>query len=253
MKTVFYIIPFFILTLLYQPVTAQYNFQVGETLHYEMGYGFITGGEATLTLSEKTFNGKTVFHSRGVGKTIGIADKIFNVYDVYESYFDKTTFLPYKAIADIKEDTYTDKSVLDFDHPNQKVQSSKKGEIKLEHKLVFDIVSAFYYMRNTQFNELTPGKIVRVHTVFQDKPWDLLVRYKALETIKTEFGKIQCYKFKPVVEKGVFEDEDALSIWVTADQNKMPIKIEMDFFIGSFTAEIVKYENLKYPLQIPKK
>lgn len=236
-----------------QIVWAQHNFQAGEKLYYQMGYGFITGGEAVLTLRETTYNGTPVFHSKGVGKTVGIADKIFDVYDVYESYFDKQTFLPYESRRDIHEDEYEDKSTLVFNHKNKTVHSTKKGVIPIEHQRVFDVVSAFYYMRQTQFNNLITGKIIRVHTVFHDEPWDLIVRYKGLETIKTAFGKIKCYKFKPVVEKGVFEDEDALSIWISADQSRTPIKVEMELFIGSFTTELVKYENLKYPLIIEKK
>ena len=77
------------------------TFQAGENFTYEMSYGFLLAGRAELELQEEIYENKNVYHCRGVGHTIGFADTLFNVLDLYESYFDKETCKPYRAICDI--------------------------------------------------------------------------------------------------------------------------------------------------------
>jgi len=60
-------------------------------------------------------------------------------------------------------------------------------------------------------------------------------------------------KFKPVVETGTFEDEDALSIWISNDKNKIPVRVQMNFFVGSFKTDLTTYSGLKNELIIKKK
>jgi hypothetical protein len=46
----------------------------------------------------------------------------------------------------------------------------------------------------------------------------------------------------------VFKDDEALTLWVTDDDNKMPIMVESDIFVGAIKAELISYENIKNPL-----
>jgi hypothetical protein len=219
-------------------------FKAGEELKYEMSYGWITGGVASLSLQKTKYQGKEVFHVKAVGKTIGIAHSLYNVKDVYESYFDLETGKPYKSIMDLKEGDYRNYNEVVFNHEEGTLVSNKSGK-KSMGKDVFDIVSAFYYFRNNM-GPIKVGDKVTIHTYFHDEPWDLVVRYKGNETIKTSLGKINCMKFKPVVEKGTFENEDALDIWISNDQNRIPICVKMKFFVGSFKTELVKHSGLVY-------
>ena len=70
-----------------QPVT----YKVGEKVNYTIHYGLITGGIASLELKSDTLNGKEVWHSKLLAKTTGVADAIFKVLDIYESYMDPVT------------------------------------------------------------------------------------------------------------------------------------------------------------------
>ena len=71
------------------------------------------------------------------------------------------------------------------------------------------------------------------------------------ETINTDFGKIKCLKFRPYVMAGrVFKAEESLTLWVTADQNKIPVKIKADLRVGSLRADLEAQKGLKYPFEI---
>ena len=223
-------------------------YKEGETLSYKMSYGWITGGEAGLNLKKEKYKGKDVFHVTAIGKTIGVTHAIYHVYDVYESWFDVHTGLPYKSLMDLTEGDWTKSNVVYFNQISHTLNSKLSGKKNVK-KEIFDVVSAFYHVRE-RLDNLKKGQIIEIYTYFHDRPWNMIIRYKGIETIKTDLGKIQCLKFKPVVEKGTFEDEDALDIWISNDKNKIPIRVKMKFFIGSFKTDLVKYKGLKYPLNI---
>jgi len=89
----------FSLSLLSQEKFVAYK--DGETLKYLVHYGFIDGGYAMLNLKEFEMNGKEYFHAVASGYSTGLADKLFKVRDVYETFVDKETDLPIKAIRNI--------------------------------------------------------------------------------------------------------------------------------------------------------
>ena len=81
-------------------------FQDGEWFKFRMSYSnWLKAGNATLTVNDKTLNGKPVYHVVGKGWTTGMIKWFFKVTDRYESYFDKKTILPYKFIRNIEKCT----------------------------------------------------------------------------------------------------------------------------------------------------
>ena len=74
---------------------AESAFQEGEYLKFRVRYGIFNASYASLTLKNKTYQGKTVYHALGKGETTGLAKLFFKVDDTYESYFDKETGKPY--------------------------------------------------------------------------------------------------------------------------------------------------------------
>lgn len=236
--------------LLPQQTLDKKPFKAGENLKYIMAYGWIKGGEASLKIVKTQYKNKQVYHVKSVGKTIGITHSIYHVRDIYESWFDINTGLPYKSLMDLTEGKYKNYNVVHYNQAKKTVISKKSGEKILKNN-VFDIVSAFYHLRQS-FNNLKVGQTITIHTYFHDEPWDLIVRYKGNETIKTDLGKIDCMKFKPIVEKGTFKDEEALDIWISNDRNRVPIRVKMKFFIGSFKTDLVEHSGLLYPLSFKK-
>ncbi len=222
-------------------------FKDKEFLKYEMSYGWITGGVASLTLEKTTLNGKKVFHVKAVGRTVGIAHTIFHVEDIYESYFDPVTCKPYKSRMSLKENKYRNYNVVWYNHAAKTLYSKKSGNHKIKVDNIFDIVSSFYRLRQ-RVTKLYKGQEITIHTYFHDEPWDLVVKYKGIEVIKTKFGKLKCMKFNPVVEEGTFASKDALDIWISADKNRIPVRVKMKLFVGSFSTDLVEYKNIVYPL-----
>lgn len=235
---------------------ATMPFQAGEKLKYLMHYGIFDGATASMQLTEETLDGQTLLHAVAVGKTIGLADKIFAVNDVYESYFDPETNLPVKSIRKIAEGRYRNYNVVIFNHAYKYVMSLKSGKRAYPDSIkgnVFDVVSAFYFARKNTFKNVKKGDLVSLQTFFDDDYWLLQVRCKGVETIKTPKGKIECLKFCPVVEPGrVFDSQEDVKIWISNDDNLIPVRVQMDLFIGSFKADLIEYSGVKYELKFKK-
>ena len=64
-------------------------FNGGEWFEFRIYYGFFNASYASIKLENDTINNIPVFHSKGYGKTTGLARWFFKVEDHYESYFHK--------------------------------------------------------------------------------------------------------------------------------------------------------------------
>lgn len=239
-----------------QPVA----YMIGEKVYYSVQYGAINGGIATLEIDYDTLYGKEAWHSKITAKTTGLADAIFKILDVYESYIDPVTELPMFSIRNIREGRYRKYNEVIFDHdtrPDSAILTSDLTGIHIAPKGIHDVVSCFYYLRNQILSNnpnLVNDDIITITTWFTDELYPIRLKYKGTEEIKTKLGKLRCYKFNPVTETGrLFKTEEDATIWFSADKNFLPVRIRFDIFVGSFWVEIIKYDNVLYPLEFKKR
>ncbi|MCX6329621.1 MAG: DUF3108 domain-containing protein [Bacteroidia bacterium] len=252
---------FVLLYLFLLPGTSQVSsYQPGEKVRYLIHYGLISGGVATLNLSTDTVAGKEVWHSVLLGRTTGMADAIFKVKDIYESFMSPETELPVKSIRNISEGRYRRYNVVMFDHKTRQdsaILTSDLTGVHITPQGIHDIISCFYWFRNhilPDIDNIKKGEMITVMTWFTDELYPIRMRYIGIEEVKTKAGKIRCYKFNPVTEKGrLFKTEEDVSFWFSSDKNFLPVKIRFDIFVGSFMVDLVSYDGLVYPLEIKKK
>jgi len=239
-----------------QPV----SYKIGEKVYYSVQYGAINGGIASLEIDYDSLGGKQVWHSKITTKTTGLADAIFKILDIYESYIDPATELPMFSIRNIREGRYRKYNEVIFDHntrPDSAILTSDLTGIHIAPKGIHDVVSCFYYFRNQILSknpDLAVDDIITIMTWFTDELYPIRLKYKGIEEIKTKFGKLKCYKFNPVTETvRLFETEEDATIWFSADKNFLPVQVRFNIFVGSFWVEIIKYENVLYPLEFKKR
>jgi hypothetical protein len=232
-------------------------FKDGEWFRFRMSYsGWLKAGNATLSVAETNYNGKDVYHVIGKGWTTGMINWFFKVNDRYESYFDSATGQPYKFIRKIDEGGYTKDIEIAFDHEDQEalVHNKKKNYKKTISitKDVQDMVSAYYYLRNNyDVNDVSVGESISLNMFFDEENYAFKLKYLGTDTLKTDFGKINTHKFRPYVLAGrVFKEEESLTLWVSADKNKLPLRIQADLAVGSLRADLDAFKGLKHPFQI---
>ncbi len=232
-------------------------FKQGEWLKFRLHYGFLNASYATLHVKNAKVNNKPVYHVVGRGKTTGFASIFFKVDDTYESYFDKKTGAPYRFVRKIDEGGYTKDVEINFDYNKDKAElNDKKNKKKLNFDIqhgIQDLISAFYYLRNNYDpKDLVVGESVKLEMLFDDDGvFNFKLKYLGKETVKTKFGKVKCLKFRPMVQSGrVFKEQESLSLWVSNDDNRIPIRIKADLTVGSIKADLDGYNNLKHQFKI---
>ncbi len=224
-------------------------FAPGEVLEYRVHYGFIDAGEARLEVSKeyKDFGGRKCYHVIGTGKSMGAFDWFFKVRDSYESYIDTQALVPWLFIRRVNEGGYIINQNVSFNH-FKKTATSEKKTIDTPSK-VQDLVSSFYYARTIDFSKAVPGDTFVIHTYLDDETFPLTIKFLGREKIKTAKGKFRCIMFRPMLLEGrVFKEKEGMTVWVTDDKNRIPIRAQADILVGSVKMDLKDYQGLANPL-----
>ncbi|WP_136466554.1 DUF3108 domain-containing protein [Flagellimonas onchidii] len=246
--------------LLVLPVMAQNHYpayKAGEWLKFRIHYGFLNASYATLQLTNDTIDSIPVYHVVGRGKTTGFASIFFKVDDTYESYFGKKDGKPYRFIRKINEGGYTKDIEIDFQYNEDKAilkdnKNGKQMDIPV-HEGVQDLLSASYYLRNEYaLEDFKVGESIEMDMLYDDDGvYKFQLKFLGKEVIRTKFGKVECLKFRPLVQSGrVFKEQESLTLWVSNDLNKIPIRIKADLAVGSLKADLDGYNGLKNQFKI---
>ena len=230
-------------------------YKSGEWLHYRMSYsGFLKAGSADLELKDTLLNGKKVFYAKGHGKTSTVIGWFFKVRDTYESYFDKELNIPYLFKRDVYEGGHIIKRDIKFDQ-SRKIATVEDYKYKTVKEFPFDnvqdMISSFYFLRNVNTDTLKAGDEVKLNMFFDSKTFPFKLKFLGTEVLRTKFGKIKTLKLRPIVQSGrIFKESESVTIWVTADDNKIPIRLKASLAVGSLRAELKAFKGLANSFEV---
>jgi len=148
----------------------------------------------------------------------------------------------------VREGNYKRDEWLTFDyHNNQYIGHLKKkvddrdisGPLDIP---VLDMLSALYYVRA---HKLNVGEDVVFDIVNREKQYPLIVKVLKKEKVKVAAGKFNCVLVEPQFRgEGIFIAKGkSLKVWLTDDEYKMPVKMAVEVFIGSVSAELLEYQR----------
>ena len=238
------------------------SFSKGEKITYLAHYGFVNAGRATVKTDKSIHyrNNRPCYKVDVDGWTVGVFSLGYKVKDKWRTYIDTTAIIPQQFYRDISENKYRLEETTYFDHKRNKVRvkTLKNGKNKDRSfdipEYAQDLVSGYFYLRTMDFENMKVGTKFRIDGFFEDKTYDFDIKFKGKEIIKTKFGKIHAYKLEPIMpDNKLFDGEDSILFWVSADQNRIPLKIRAKMFIGAFEVEVTEYEGLKSDFNWAKK
>lgn len=228
-------------------------FKEGEYLKYRIHYGIINAGRAELRVKKRTYKeGRPVFHMVGTGRSVGMAEMFFKTRDRYETWIDSDAMVPWEFVRDVDEGGYIIKRHLHFDQFEKTVYDDldKKDTIFSIPENVQDMLSAFYYARTLDASKLKKGDMIPIDMFLDHEVFHFHLKYLGKEDMKTKFGKIRCLKLQPIVQSGrVFKEKEGMTLWVSDDSNKIPIRLKADLAVGSVKIDLSGYKNTVSPLK----
>ena len=257
MKKIF-IFTVFLLVVGFKPQKER-AFDVGEWFKFRIHYGIVNAGYATLEVKEDVKNNRKVFHAIGRGYTTGMTKLFFKVDDDYESFFDKETGNPYQYIRKIDEGGYKKDQEGFFNQGSDKIlvkdyKNNNEKTFPVPNN-VQDILSTFYYLRNhPTIDKLKVGESISIDMFFDEDTTKFKLKYIGKEDLETKFGTIPTMIFRPYVQAGrVFKEQESLTVWISDDDNKIPLRIEASLAVGSIKADLDGFKGLKYPFTVKVK
>jgi hypothetical protein len=157
----------------------------------------------------------------------------------------------------ISENDYVRDQDHIFDHKNRQIiyKDNLKGTAVTIASVsnVHDILSAVYYLRNINITKEGGPDFYLVSYVFNDSIHTSKVNIGGLEIIQTSIGKVRCIKVQPQVLTGkVFSTAYPLTVWISDDQNHIPILIESEILLGRIRLELISWSGLKNPFNALK-
>ena len=208
---------------------------------------YVNAGTATFTSKLEKVNNRPVYHVTGEGKTNSSYDWIYRVRDKYETYIDTATMQPLKFVRNVNEGGYKIYQNITF-NKTANTAITTNGVFKVP-ACVQDVVSAMYYARNIDFSKLRPEDKIPFSMFLDNEVYNMYIRYVGKEEIKTRYGKFRAIKIKPLLLKGqIFEGGENMTVWVTDDANRIPVRIESPLVVGKVKIDMMSHSNLRHPL-----
>ncbi|QJW88388.1 DUF3108 domain-containing protein [Spirosoma taeanense] len=229
------------------------SFGPGEHLEYRVHYGFLNAAEAIVDVSPTLYkvNERPCYRVNVDGRTVGAFDLVTRIRDTWRSYIDTAAILPQKFYTNIQENSYRKEENITFNHAANTVKAEERTErdvFKVPDN-VHDLISGYYFLRTIDFHRLTNGQVLEVPAFYDDTVYNMKVRYRGKEVLKTKQGKINVIRLHPVLPPNkLFKEEESIRIYVSDDINKVPVKVEVDLWVGSMVMDLRRNKGLKQGL-----
>ncbi|MCW3071767.1 MAG: hypothetical protein JWO44_1657 [Bacteroidetes bacterium] len=226
-------------------------------IYYNWGAIWMAAGEASFSAVKTELNGQPVYHFIGLGSTYEKYNWFYKVNDRYESYADTLTLKPLRFKRDAREGgnyTYDD---YVFNHRKKKVYTASKrnsNPTMLDSLSITsctnDVLTAIYFVRCIDFSSYKIKDTIPVTFVLDGEVFPSYVRYLGTEVIHSELlGDVRCIKFRPKLIAGtLFKGGEGMTVWVTDDQNRMPVYVETPIIVGTIKVQLLNYSGLRNKL-----
>ena len=224
-------------------------FHPGEKLNFVLKWGKIHAGEATLEVKPvNTVKGELAYHFVMTARTNSFVDVFYKVRDKIEGFtaLDMSRSLLYKKKQ--REGGYKRHIAVEFDWDARQAQrtridkNKKDPSIEIPHG-TFDPLSALFF---TRLAELQEGNTIERPVTDGKKTVIGVVKVLKKERLKIDGTHYDTYKLQPSTAGigGVFKESDdaKLFVWVTADERRIPVKVQSKVLVGSFVGELTSME-----------
>jgi hypothetical protein len=234
-------------------------FSVGEKFTFDIRYGFIKAGSATMEVKDLVFVHDSIpaYRIISTAKSSKGFDFIYKVRDSVESVIDTMGFFSWQFRKQLREGGYKFDLDVNYDqihgrayietiryHDKEPLMIKKRETFEIPiPKYVIDVLGAFYFVRT---HYLETGMPIDMINQDNKKIYNLRVYIQKKERIKVGAGEFDCIMVEPQLKgDAIFKQKGRLWVWLTDDELKIPVKMKSKAFIGSITSHLVKIEGVK--------
>jgi len=218
-------------------------FSPGERFVYRGRWGVLRAGEVTLeVLPKETINGLETYHFTMITKTNDVVDLLYKIRERQDSYIDAniTHSILYKKKTESK---HPRDIIVNFNWAKREATYANFGEKTAPIHILpgtFDPLALFFILRLQDFRE---NSVIEIPVTDGNMNIGVKATVAKRETITVEEKSYDTFAVTPDMERleNVVKksDDPQLKIWFTADDKKIPVRIQSKVGIVSFIFELV--------------
>ena len=231
--------------------------QIIYDVEYKMGKTWVSAGKVRFIVKDSIYNNKSCLYLEGKGKSLKSYDWFFKVRDKYASFISKENYKPIHFIRRVREGEFYLDFDYDFDYEKKlakikekKKEGQKQETIKIEN-CSYDIMTSVYFSRAIDFSSMHIDDTVGIDIVLDKQIFkDVGIVYKGKRKITDQHGKkLNCIHFQlDLIEGTIFKENEKMDVYVSDDENKVPIYIETEIIVGAIRVYAKSISGTKKPI-----
>ncbi len=248
----------------------QDSFELGETLIYRVHYGWLDAGVVVMKVDSQLHqvHNKPCYKIDVAGESKGLLHTFLKLKNEFGSYLDSSLLISQGAYRRIQEGKYRKNERVSFHHHEKLAIVDRLAE-DTEQVVdivrfpicedIQDIVSSWYVLRTKDFSQVHVGDTLSSPIFFDDILYpNFQTKFLGRKCIKTKLGPINALVLAPLVPftsngPSIFAGENSVELFLSDDQNKVPLKIKIKLIVGAVEIDLIQYQGLKHELKQAKK
>ena len=237
-------------------------FKAGEELTYDLYYKYgllnIKGGKATLNTENTSYNSKEAYKMTLHATTRGLVSSLFTVDDTLTSYMDKNLVPLLFVKGAVEGDDYTrERHIYSYNNNKTSIRTIRyrNEEFKFDENIItdrctYDMVSILAYARTLDYSNMQRGDNTQVQFITGKRLVNMYIRYQGTSNLKVNNGKTyEAVELSlMILDKAFVDQEEAMRVWITNDENKMPLQIYSKLKIGEMRSILKDFSGNKHPM-----
>ena len=253
----------FSFTLYGQTKLKNNAFEGGEKLTYDLYYKYgilnMKGGTATLTTDLTAYNNKDAYKMSLHASTGGLINSVFTIDDTLTSYMD-TNLVPQLFIKGAAEgkDYTRERQIYNYQNGSTSIRAIRNRNGKLifdetitTNRCTYDMMSILAYARTLDYSKMQRGDNTQVQFITGKRLVNMYIRYLGTSNMKANNGKTyEAIELSlMILDKAFVDQEEAMRVWITSDENKLPIQIYTKLKIGEMRSVLKDFSGNRHPLK----
>jgi hypothetical protein len=223
---------------------AGYRLPEGQSLTYGAEWRVFNAGTVTLRMERAGQEERAV----GTANAVGSVAVLYHVHDIFESFFDPSTFCSRNLNKHAEEGLRQVDSNVTFDYQRGKAvldqKNLKKNDSRHEEHdvppCVSDVLSAIYYA-----GSLAPQPGKTYHFPLNDGGNTMTVDLyaEARELVTTPAGMFYAIRVHPETATGLLKDKGNIRIWYSDDAAHIPVQMRGHMAWGTLRLTLQRMER----------
>ena len=237
-------------------------FQAGEKLTYDLYYKYgiinMKGGNATLNTESTTYNSTDAYKLTLHASTSGLIGSIYSIEDTLISYMDKNLVpLLFVKGADEMKDYRRERQIYKYQNGKTFIRTirHRNGELSFDENIItdrctYDMMSILAFARTLNYSNMQRGDNTQVQFITGKRLVNMYIRYLGKSSMKVNNGNTYnaIELSLMILDKAFVDQEEAMRVWITDDENKLPLQINSKLKIGEMRVVLKDISGNKHPL-----